>query len=75
MSSYPLHALRELLAQTVPTRGVVVRAWDGRVQVATSAGLVTASTTAPLAVGSRATIARGVASPSVAVRRADVYAL
>lgn len=73
MPSYPLRELRSLLADTTPTRGVIVRVIRSTAEVATPTGLQRAKLREVLEVGTTVDLRNGWAEPA-AVPTA-VYAL
>lgn len=62
MTSYPLSALRSLLAVDQPTHGVVVRIVGTDAEIATASGMRHAKTVGTLAVGDPVTLSQGIAS-------------
>jgi hypothetical protein len=62
VTTYPLSALRALLAADQPTQGVVVRIVGTDAEIATASGMRHAKTVGTLAVGDPVTLTQGIAS-------------
>jgi len=73
MPANPLSELRSLLSASTPTGGVVTAITAGTGTVATRSGLVTAALGPGVGIGSRVTIADGVAR--LAAPASAVYAV